>query len=58
LIHPAIINSAYADHSDPSDKSSTFQDEFAWPGTTDFSNFMCINEGMSNITSHRSRSNL
>ncbi|KAL9541866.1 hypothetical protein PS6_010099 [Mucor atramentarius] len=42
LIHPAIINSAYADHSDPADKSVSFQDEFAWPGTADFSNFMCI----------------
>ncbi|KAK4510466.1 Senecionine N-oxygenase [Mucor velutinosus] len=42
LIHPAIINSAYADHSDPADKSVSFQDEFAWPGTTDFSNFMCV----------------
>ncbi|CAO3614850.1 unnamed protein product [Mucor hiemalis] len=46
LIHPAIINSAYADHSDPSDKSNTFQDEFAWPGTADFSNFMCINAAL------------
>lgn len=45
LIHPAIINSAYADHSDVSDKTSTFQDEFAWPGTADFTNFMCINAG-------------
>lgn len=45
LIHPAIINSAYADHSDPADKSVSFQDEFAWPGTADFSNFMCIEAG-------------
>ncbi|CEP10938.1 hypothetical protein [Parasitella parasitica] len=42
LIHPAIINSAYADHSDPADKTVSFQQEFAWPGTADFSNFMCI----------------
>jgi selenocysteine lyase/cysteine desulfurase len=45
LVHPAIINSAYADHSNPSDKLSTFQKEFAWPGTADFTNFMCINAG-------------
>ncbi|KAI9478391.1 MAG: pyridoxal phosphate-dependent transferase [Benjaminiella poitrasii] len=43
LVHPAIINSAYADHSDPSDKTISFQQEFAWPGTNDFSNFMCVN---------------
>ncbi|KAG2209157.1 pyridoxal phosphate-dependent transferase [Mucor mucedo] len=46
LIHPAIINSAYADHSDVSDKTSTFQDEFVWPGTSDFTNFMCVNAAM------------
>ncbi|GAA5810552.1 hypothetical protein MFLAVUS_003975 [Mucor flavus] len=46
LIHPAIINSDYQDHSDPSDETNTFQKEFAWPGTADFSNFMCINPAM------------
>ncbi|KAI7905985.1 pyridoxal phosphate-dependent transferase [Cokeromyces recurvatus] len=45
-VHPAIINSAYTDHSDPSDKTASFQQEFAWPGTTDFSNFMCINKAV------------
>ncbi|KAI8063646.1 pyridoxal phosphate-dependent transferase [Gilbertella persicaria] len=37
LIHPAIINSAY---------NKSFQLEFAWPGTADFSNFMCINAAL------------
>lgn len=42
LVHPSLINAAYKDHSDPSDRTSTFQAEFAWPGTNDFSAFMCI----------------
>lgn len=46
LIHPAIINSAYADHSDPSDKTNTFQKEFAWPGTADFTNFISVPSGI------------
>jgi selenocysteine lyase/cysteine desulfurase len=45
LVHPAIINSEYSDHSDPSELPIRFQKEFAWPGTADFSNFMCINAG-------------
>lgn len=49
LVHPAIINSAYKDHSDPQDTSVTFQKEFEWPGTTDFTNYMCINAGEKHI---------
>jgi selenocysteine lyase/cysteine desulfurase len=49
FVHPAVINSCYADHSDPSDKSTTFQKEFEWPGTSDFSNFMCITTGKDDL---------
>lgn len=47
LVHPSIINYAYRSHQDPGDKTNTFQEEFAWPGTQDFSNFMCIEAGKS-----------
>ncbi|KAI9321547.1 pyridoxal phosphate-dependent transferase [Dichotomocladium elegans] len=41
LVHPSIINYAYADHTkDHLDVS--FRAEFSWPGTTDFSTHLCI----------------
>ncbi|ORZ09240.1 PLP-dependent transferase [Absidia repens] len=46
LIHPAVINASYQNHPGPKDDVSTnFQLEFSWPGTCDFSSFMCINHG-------------
>ncbi|OBZ84790.1 hypothetical protein A0J61_07158 [Choanephora cucurbitarum] len=40
LVHPAIINASYQHHPQPG--TNTFQLEFAWPGTTDFTNFLCV----------------
>lgn len=45
LVHPSVINVSYQDHS-VDQSSSTFCDEFAWPGTIDFTNFVCVNAGM------------
>ncbi|KAL0095145.1 pyridoxal phosphate-dependent transferase [Phycomyces blakesleeanus] len=46
IIHPVIINADYQDHSDPADTTSTFQREFGWPGTCDFSPYMCIEKAL------------
>ncbi|KAI9020957.1 pyridoxal phosphate-dependent transferase [Phycomyces nitens] len=46
LVHPVIINADYQDHSDISDTTSTFQREFGWPGTCDFSSYMCIEKAL------------
>ncbi|CAO3625096.1 unnamed protein product [Cunninghamella echinulata] len=47
LIHPAVINSAYKHHTNKDkDVTSNFQAEFNWPGTSDFSNFLCVEEVM------------
>ncbi|KAI8877346.1 PLP-dependent transferase [Backusella circina FSU 941] len=45
LVHPAIINSWYGKKRDPSVKETSFRKEFEWPGTADFSTFMCIIPG-------------
>ncbi|KAJ8659107.1 hypothetical protein O0I10_005146 [Lichtheimia ornata] len=45
LVHPSVINVSYQDHS-VDQSSSTFCDEFAWPGTIDFTNFVCVNAAL------------
>ncbi|KAI8093111.1 pyridoxal phosphate-dependent transferase [Halteromyces radiatus] len=49
MIHPTIINAAYQNHPDSQrndDVSTAFQLEFSWPGTMDFSSFMCIEHAL------------
>ncbi|ORX62153.1 PLP-dependent transferase [Hesseltinella vesiculosa] len=46
-IHPALINASYKHHTKPNDTSSTFQSEFSWPGTSDFSPYLCIDDALS-----------
>ncbi|KAI9494039.1 pyridoxal phosphate-dependent transferase [Zychaea mexicana] len=42
LVHPSVINYAYKDERS-SGISTSFEEEFAWPGTVDFSTYLCIN---------------
>ncbi|KAI8577368.1 hypothetical protein K450DRAFT_252154 [Umbelopsis ramanniana AG] len=42
LVHPATISAAYKDHSDVNDTSNTFQAEFSWHGTQDFSPYLTV----------------
>lgn len=44
FIHPSTINSAYQHHEDASDASS-FENEFASPGTIDHASFLTIADG-------------
>lgn len=48
LIHPGNINYAYKDYSQCSEEAevtAAYQLEFGWPGTMDFSSFLCIEAG-------------
>ncbi|CAO3610002.1 unnamed protein product [Cunninghamella blakesleeana] len=45
LIHPAVINASYNPHTkDDKDVTSNFQAEFNWPGTSDFSTYLCVED--------------
>lgn len=52
LVHPASISAAYKDHSDLNDKSNTFQAEFNWHGTQDFSPYLTVFSGKSTDNTH------
>ncbi|KAI9255617.1 pyridoxal phosphate-dependent transferase [Phascolomyces articulosus] len=41
LVHPTVINYAY-DGDRALDTTQKFEEEFAWPGTVDFSTYLCI----------------
>ncbi|KAI7869291.1 pyridoxal phosphate-dependent transferase [Spinellus fusiger] len=43
LVHPLTINSDYKSNKEGLN-ALTFRDEFGWPGTSDFSNFLCIED--------------
>ncbi|KAI9494038.1 pyridoxal phosphate-dependent transferase [Zychaea mexicana] len=45
LVHPSVINYAYKDESD-SGVSTTFELEFEWPGTVDFSTYLCVGDAL------------
>ncbi|KAI7860088.1 pyridoxal phosphate-dependent transferase [Circinella umbellata] len=45
LIHPSVINYAYQGEK-TQNAAATFEAEFAWPGTVNFSSFLCINAAL------------
>ncbi|KAI8060821.1 pyridoxal phosphate-dependent transferase [Gongronella butleri] len=51
MIHPALINASYKHHNGPNENVSSFQDEYNWPGTCDFSSFLCVGDSLAFIES-------